>query len=152
MRNLFSFLSAKICHIKVRMIHQGLNMKRYLIALLIVGLGSTGSAQAMSAKEMARCKALGKTLPVQQVEIKTATEKRDALADQVETLGVAWDDVEVHRMVSATHAQRADKAEVIYAHAKTELVDLDTGLQADLDVFNKDVAAFNTRCVTKKKK
>ncbi len=126
-------------------------MRRYLIALLVVGLGSTGSAQAMSAKEMARCKALGKALPAQQVDIKTATETRDALAEQVETLGVAWDDVEVHRMVSAEHAQRADDAEVSYTQAKTELLKVETALQADLEVFNKDVALFNTRCVTSKK-
>lgn len=133
------------------MIHQGLNMKKYLIAFLIVGLGATGSAQAMSAKDMARCKALGKALPAQQVEIRMATEKRDVLAEQVETLGVAWDDVEVHRMISATHAQRADKAEVTYVHTKTELLEVESALQTDLELFNTDVSAFNTRCVAKKK-
>lgn len=126
-------------------------MKTYLIALFVAGFSVAGSAQAMTAKDLAQCQALGKTLPAKQVEIKAASEKRDSLAEQVETLGLAWDDVEVHRMVSAAHAEQADEAKATYTKAKTDLLEIETALQADLDAFNTDVAAYNARCVAKKK-
>lgn len=126
-------------------------MKRFLITLCLVALGTTATAQAMSAKDMARCKAMGATLPTKQVEIKSATTKRDVLAEQVEALGLAWDDVEIHRQISASHGQQADHAEATYTEAKGSLLKADHALQANLKMFNQDVAAFNMSCVTKKK-
>ncbi|MEM9842046.1 MAG: hypothetical protein AAF767_05325, partial [Pseudomonadota bacterium] len=48
--------------------------------------------------------------------------ERQTLVDQVEAAGDVWEDVEIHRLVSASHAATADQAKAEYEALKADLV------------------------------
>lgn len=108
------------------------------------------TASASADGQLKACQAMAATLAPKQAEIGEMKEKRDALAVVVETTGEAWQDAEVHRLVSPAMAQEATKAEATYGAKKRELVQIEAGMQSALAQFNRDVADYNAVCASKK--
>lgn len=121
-------------------------MRRFLfVGLLCAALGAPAHAS-----DVAACKAMQATLAPRAAEIADLTSKRDASAELVEATGEAWEDVEIHRLVSAGHAAKADSEKAIYDDAKRQLARDEMALQASLKQYNSDVAVFNGRCAPKR--
>lgn len=94
------------------------------------------------------CAQQASELQSQQVQAQEIAETRLALVDQVEAAGEAWEDVEIHRLASAGHADVADQAKAEYEALKADLMAKEHALQAMVVTLNNDVSAYNQRCVT----
>ena len=82
-----------------------------------------------------------------QTQAQQIAETRLTLVDEVEAAGDAWEDVEVHRLASAGHAQVADEAKAKYETLKADLVQKERALQTLVVSLNNQVSAYNTKCV-----
>ncbi len=122
-------------------------MMRYLPAISLFCLAFAAPAHA---SDVAACKAMQATLAPRVAEITDLTSKRDASAELVEATGEAWEDVEIHRLVSAGHAAKADSEKAVYEDARRQLARDEMALQASLKQYNADVAVFNGRCAPKR--
>ncbi len=118
--------------------------------ILAIGLVSMALAAPAHASDIAACKAMKATLAPREAEISELTAKRDASAELVETTGEAWEDVEIHRLVSKGHADKADAGKATYEDARRQLARDEMALQATLKQFNTDVAVYNGRCASKR--
>lgn len=121
----------------------------YLRVLSIAALmlaGPAATAQANSAQDAELCRVMSATMTPRKAEIETMTAERDAAAAEVELTGDVWEDAEVHRLASASHARTADTARAAHDEARKLLSRREQALQATLRQFNSDVAAFNARC------
>jgi len=112
-----------------------------LSAVAAIVFFSAPSASAMGCAEQAR------DLQNRQVEVQEIADARLALVDEVEAAGDAWEDVEVHRLASAGHAQVADDAKLKYETLKSDLMQKEVALQAMVVSINDDVADYTKRCV-----
>ncbi|MEQ9506399.1 MAG: hypothetical protein RLO80_09000 [Hyphomonas sp.] len=122
-------------------------MMRHFLALGLVSLALAAPAHASDA---AACKAMKAALAPREAEISDLKAKRDASAELTETAGEAWDEVEVHRLMSSGHAAQADSGKAAYEEARRQLARDEMALQATLKQYNADVAVFNARCTSKK--
>lgn len=120
-------------------------MIRTLISLALYAGAFAGPALANGKADPA-CLAMQASLKPRQEEIDTLHAQRDASAEAVETTGQAWDDVEVHRLMSAQHAEAADREKLAYEEARKQLARDELALQSALKQYNADVAVFNARC------
>ena len=120
----------------------------FISAILLAAPVSTASA--LSADQVEACQALSATLAPKQAEIIEMKDARDALVVVVETQGEAWQEAEVHRLVSPSLAKKADAAQSDYSAKKRELTQIEHGIQAALSQYNRDVADYNKVCATKK--
>lgn len=125
-------------------------MMRYTLTTLFLAAAITGMAPAYASSGTSACKALQAALVPRQAELTELTEVRDASAARVEEAGQAWEDVEIHRLVSDRHAAEADQTKAVYEDARQKLARDEMALQSTLKQFNTDVAVFNGRCTTKK--
>lgn len=117
-----------------------------LVSALFVLAGP--SAHALSAQQVKQCNAMGKSLQVRQAEAKTKATARATLVEKVETAGEAWEDVEILRRASPSHAAAADEAKGQYEALKADLMRLEMALQSLVGQLNEDVSAYNKLCVT----
>lgn len=106
------------------------------------------TASALTPADLQRCQAMAATLTPKQAEIERVKAKRDEYAENVETLGEAWQEAEVHRLVSAGHAAKADEALMAYEEVERGLSKLERGLQGLVVQYNKDIYAYNKSCAT----
>lgn len=120
-------------------------MIRTLIALALCASAAAGPALANGKADPA-CKAMQATLVPRQADIDVLHAQRDASAEAVELAGQAWEDAEIHRLVSARHAEAADREKLAYEDARKQLARDEMALQSTLKQYNADVAMFNARC------
>ncbi len=125
-------------------------MLRFTFAALILATAFTGTAAANASADTGACKAMQAALVPRQEELAELTKQRDASAVLVEESGLAWEDVEIHRLVSARHAADADREKAVYEAARQKLARDEMALQSTLKQYNTDVAVFNGRCAAKK--
>ena len=112
-----------------------------LSALAAVFVIAVPSASALTCAQQAA------DLQNRQIEVQEIAEARLALVDEVEAAGDAWEDVEIHRLASKSHAQVADEAKVKYDALKADLFQKETDLQSMVVSLNDEVAAYNSKCV-----
>lgn len=124
-------------------------MMRSAISLGFLAIVLAGHAFANSKVDMAACKALQAKLAARQAEILELTGQRGASALRAEEAGIAWEDAEIHRLVSAAHAATADRELAAYDAARKQFASDELALQSAAGQFNTDVAAYNTRCAPK---
>jgi hypothetical protein len=122
-------------------------MLRHIVASGFIVLAIAGPAAANGKVDVAACKAMQAALVPRQAEIAKLTENRAAAATEAEDTGLAWEDAEIHRLVSPAFAKTADDLKASYESAKEQLARDDLALQSAAAAFNSDVATFNTRCV-----
>lgn len=120
-------------------------MTRILIALTAL-LALALPAGALTRDEIRQCEVMAATFEARTAKIEEARAARDLLAEQVEAAGAAWEDVEVHRNISARHAASADRAKADWEAAKAELARAEMALQADVRQLNGDMAQYNAKC------
>ena len=125
-------------------------MRSVVAAALLVAVTQTAVAQAMTAADVQRCKAMAATMAPKKAEIEALQVKRDKMAESVEAKGEAWEDAEIHRLASASHAEKADQNKSAYRAAKKELMGTEQALQALARQFNQDIASYNQSCATDK--
>ncbi len=121
-------------------------MSRLMIAALFLALAPVAGADAASARDMARCKAMQATMVPKQREIDEAKARRDDLAAIAEADGDAWENAEAVRNFSKSHAAEADAAKAAFTASRKALADSELGLQFMVQGFNEDVSAFNQSC------
>lgn len=121
-------------------------MMRHILAAGLVSLALAAPAQA---SDVAACKAMQAALVPREAEVADLTARRDAAAEQTEATGEAWEDAEIHRLVSAGHAAGADTTKAAYEEARHQLAREEMALQATLKQYNTDVAVYNSRCAKK---
>jgi hypothetical protein len=124
-------------------------MLRNLLILTVFTATLANPAVAAGKTDLASCKAMQAALAPRQTTINDLVAQRDASAAAVEEAGQAWEDVEIHRLVSKGHAEAADAGKAAYETAREQLARDETALQDTLQQFNADVAAFNARCTRK---
>lgn len=117
---------------------------RFLISFAVMGIGL---AVAPASAQSAKCVVMQKTLQPQGAELTAQKATRDALAEEVELLGEAWENQEATRSFSAEEAEKSDLALAEYNDKKQKLLMLDNGLQASFAQYNKSVSDFNRSCV-----
>lgn len=120
-------------------------MIRTLLSIALCAGALAGPALANGKSDPA-CTAMQASLKPRQQEIETLQQRRDTSAGFVETAGMRWDDLEVHRLVSARHAEVADREKLAYEEARKQLASDELALQSALKQYNFDIAAFNARC------
>jgi len=125
-------------------------IKSIATSFLLVLAAQTAVAEAMTAADVKRCNAMAATMAPKKAEIETIQMKRDDMAADVELKGEAWEDAEIHRLVSAAHAAKADETKAAYQAAKKELMGTDQALQALARQFNQDIISYNQSCATAK--
>lgn len=111
-----------------------------LSAAIAVLVFAVPSASALSCAEQAA------SLQDQQAEAQEIAAAREELLEAVEAAGDAWEDVEIHRLVSAGHATTADEAKATYESLKADLIQKEISLQDLVVTLNQDVAAYNETC------
>lgn len=121
-------------------------MKRRIIVFGCLVLAVAGPAAANGKVDVAACKAMQATLAPRQAEIAELTEKRAASVIQAEDLSVAWEDAEIHRLVSQSFAKAADELKASFEQAKGQLARDELALQSAVSAFNANVDAYNMRC------
>ncbi|MFN3314302.1 MAG: hypothetical protein ACK46Q_12665 [Hyphomonas sp.] len=104
------------------------------------------AAQANNAQDVRACEAMAATIAPREAEIVALTAERDEVAASVERHGDAWEDAEIHRLASASHAAKADVAKAAYDEARKLLSRREMALQATVRQFNDDAEVFNSRC------
>lgn len=107
------------------------------------------SAAALSAAEIKQCRALGASLQVRQGELTEMTEAREALVEQVQTAGDAWESAEALRNFGKAKAAEADSTKATYDALKKDLMRKEMALQSAAGMLNGDVADYNAMCVKK---
>jgi len=123
-------------------------IRSVVAAALLVAVTQTAVAQAMTAADVQRCKAMAATMAPKKAEIEALQVKRDKMAETVETKGEAWEDAEIHRLASSAHADKANQSKAAYQSAKKELMGTEQALQALARQFNQDIASYNQSCAT----
>jgi len=108
-----------------------------------------GPALANGKADVASCKAMQATLAPREAEISELTEQREAAALRAEEAGIAWEDAEIHRLVSVAHAATADRELAAYDAAKKKFARDELALRSAVLQFNTDVAVYNARCSPK---
>mgnify|MGYP001791259353 CR=1 FL=1 len=111
-----------------------------LSALAAIVICISPSASALTCAQQAA------DLQIQQVKAQKMTETNQALAEEVEAAGAAWEDVEIHRLASAGHAATADEAKLIYDGLRAEFTQTEILRQELLVAFNQAVSAYNEAC------
>lgn len=86
------------------------------------------------------------TLVPRKAEIDAAQAARDAALASVDARGELWEEAEVYRLVSAGHAEAADRARADYDEARKTLARHDMALQANVRAFNDDTDRYNSLC------
>lgn len=124
-------------------------MKKNILIIGLLAASSLLPAHALSQAEVKRCNAMAASFAAKKAEITKAKADLDEKAALVESLGERWEEVEVHRLVSATHAQEADEAKAKWEGLKSEVLKTQLALQSKVQMLNSDVAAFNKSCATK---
>lgn len=119
---------------------------KHLILLAALLAAAPGAPAYANGKGDAACRAMQAGFAPRQQELADMTARRDAAAESVEISGEAWEEAEIHRLVSPAHAATADARSNEYLEARKALAREETALQATLKQFNADVAAFNARC------
>lgn len=125
-------------------------MKIATASILLLLAAQTATANALTAADAARCKAMAGTLAPKKAEIQEMQTERDAMAVTVEVKGEAWEDAEAVRLFSAAHAEAADVAKAEYDALRKQLANKEMALQAQVGQFNQDISAYNQSCATKK--
>mgnify|MGYP004044021277 CR=1 FL=1 len=115
-------------------------------AVFVLFASQAASADALTAQDIKRCKAMAATLAPKKAEIAELKAKRDELAVVVEDKGDTWENAEALRLLSSGHAQSADAAKADYQATRQELARADQALQALLHQFNQDISAYNNSC------
>ena len=111
-----------------------------LSALAAIVVLATPHASALSCSEQAA------DLQNRQAQAQKIAEARLELVEDVGAAGDAWDDVEIHRLASAGHAETADEAKSVYEGLKADLFEKEVALQNMVVSLNQDVAAYNESC------
>ncbi len=117
---------------------------KFIAALLALSLA--GPALANGKPDLKACKAMQETIAPREAEISDLTAKRDASSALVEETGIRWEDAEIHRLVSESHAETADRERAAYDAARRQVARDELALQSTVQQFNTDVSAFNSRC------
>ena len=126
------------------------SMIRPFLAAIVLLAALPAAADALSPKQVERCKAMQATLAPKQAELLEATEKRDALAEQAEALGEQFEDAQVMRLASSSNAQAADAAKAEFDTARRAFAQAEYALQSSARQFNQDVADYNRSCTPAK--
>lgn len=119
-----------------------------IAGMMLAALAAPGAA-ASETRDAKACQAMQATIVPRQTEIADISAVRDASAELAETTGAAWEDAEIHRLISKAHADAADRDKAAYDAARAKLARDEMALQDAVRQFNADVAMFNTRCSTK---
>ena len=125
-------------------------MIRIFLASVALMIAMPATADALSPKQVERCKAMQATLAPKQAEIEKATASRDELAARAEALGEQYEDAQVMRLASSSNAEAADSAKAEFDAARRAFAQAEFALQANARQFNQDVADYNRSCTPKK--
>ena len=117
-------------------------MIRIFLASVALMIAMPATADALSPKQVERCKAMQATLAPKQAEIEKATASRDELAARAEA--------QVMRLASSSNAEAADSAKAEFDAARRAFAQAEFALQANARQFNQDVADYNRSCAPKK--
>ena len=119
-----------------------------MTSAILVLAAQSAQADAMTAADVDRCKAMAATLAPKKAEIEKMTARRDELAELTETRGEAWENAEAMRNFSAQQAVEADESRKAYEESRRRLKQTEQALQAVARQFNQDVSAYNQSCST----
>ncbi len=122
----------------------------FLLAFLVFGLVAMPAA-ALKPSAAGTCRTMAGELAHAQEKIVGLKADRDALAQDAETAGAAWEDSEVHRLISDRHAARANTDQAAFEAAKSALAEAEAQLQANVSSYNQSAADYNARCAPKKR-
>ena len=125
-------------------------MIRIFLASVALMIAMPATADALSPKQVERCKAMQATLAPKQAEIEAATASRAELAARAEALGEQYEDAQVMRLASSSNAEAADSAKAEFDAARRAFAQAEFALQANARQFNQDVADYNRSCAPKK--
>ena len=123
-------------------------MKQTLFTLALAGMCTASPAAALNQNDIRACNSLAARAAEGQAEIAALKATRDELAQKAESAGSDWEDVEVHRNVSARHGAAADAARAEWMAARQAVYDAEAALQARVSAVNELSARFNARCAS----
>ncbi len=123
-------------------------MKQALLTLGLATICVASPAAALSQGDIRACNSLAARAAEGQTEIAALQATRDELAQEAEIAGSHWEDVEVHRNVSARHGAAADAARAEWMAARQAVHDAEAALQARVSAVNELSARFNARCAS----
>ena len=120
-----------------------------LISLLALGFVlAIPAASALTQAQLRECQALSKSIGPATASLEEKNLERDALAEETEAAGEAWENAENIRTLSADKAAIADSLKATYEDFKDRLNTFEGELFDSSQKLNKDVFRFNTLCVT----
>ncbi|MEM1146982.1 MAG: hypothetical protein AAF582_09640 [Pseudomonadota bacterium] len=120
-----------------------------VISAPVVFLSAVALLMAPAASALS-CAQEAANLQDRQSQLIDIANERQTLVDQVEAAGDVWEDVEIHRLMSASHAATADQAKAEYEALKADLMQQENALQAQAASLNDEVAVYTARCVDQK--
>lgn len=123
-------------------------LKAASLSLIVLGI-CPALAAANGAIDPASCHRLASEIERQHAGIAELQEARDAAALAAEDAGEVWEELEIHRLVSAAHAARADAGKAAFEAERATFTEREATLQAAVAALNADIRAFNARCATR---
>ena len=121
-------------------------MKRTLSVLALIA--ATFSAPAFAQNDRAACGAMQASLTVRQTETLAMQDKRNALAEQVEAAGEAWENAEAMRAFGSAEAETADATLEKFETLKREFHQTQAALESKVNMINASVARYNSLCAS----
>lgn len=123
-------------------------MKKLIPLLALSFVLAVPAASALTQAQIRECQALSKSIGPTKAALEEQVSERDALAEDTEAAGEAWENAENVRTISSERAATADRLKAIYEDYKDRLNTFEADLFDDSQKLNKDLLRFNTLCVT----
>jgi len=125
-------------------------MMKYIASAVAIAAFCVPSASALSQADIKRCNAMSASFTAKKAEMKTAKEALDAKAAATEEAGERWEAAEQMKLMSPKGAMEATEAKAVWDELKKDVMREQMALQSQAQMLNRDVAAFNASCATKK--
>ena len=123
-------------------------MKSRLILAAIAALMVAAPSHALSPDDIKRCNAMAASFEAKKAEIQTAKAALDEKAAATELAGERWEAAEQMKLMSPQAAQEAETSKADWEALKKEVMRDQYALKSQVQMLNKDVAAFNASCAT----
>lgn len=118
-------------------------MKRSLPILALIAASFSVPAIA---QDQRACNAMQASLSVRQTEALALQDRRDALAEEVELAGEAWENAESMRAFGRAEAETADAQRAKFDALEKEFHQTQAALKSKVQMINASVAQYNSLC------
>ena len=123
-----------------------MKLRIFIAATLIAGAALPASA--LTPAEVKKCNAMAASFGAKKAEVLKAKEALEKMAADTELAGETWEAAEEMKLLSPAAAKEADDAKAHWETLKGDFYKKQIALQSQVQMLNKDMAAYNRSCAS----